>query len=83
LLFASGGGGLSALRLVIVAILSLFSCNQSCLFIAIITIFPSVHLSCLFVVVVVITPDSYHLLLIVISSLLSPVAAAVKRHLHF
>ncbi len=51
LLFASGGGGVGACHLIIVAILFLFSCNWSSLSIIIITISPSVHLHCLLIVV--------------------------------
>jgi hypothetical protein len=62
LLFASGGGGVGAHPLVIVAVLSLFSCNQSSLSIAIITVSLSIDLHCLFVVITVISPNPYQVL---------------------
>ncbi len=51
LFFASGGRGIGAHCLVIITLLSLFSCNQSSLSIAIITVSPSAHLHCLLIVV--------------------------------
>jgi hypothetical protein len=62
LLFASVGGGVGARRLVIVAVLSLFSCNQSSSSIAIVIASPFIDLHCLFVFIAVITPTPYCLL---------------------